>query len=370
MAKWNLLRVGILFSLFALISFIAQDLSNQQAIGMQLILKLQSNRSAMLDLFMYISSMWGFEFIFCIVPYFVWSGERNKQEIGLNIVSIIYYSFVCCSIIKIIYQEPRPLWIEKSIHREEEMVEFSFPSGHAWMTTIFWLTIMSYLGGIKQKYFIYMFGIGIILLTSFSRVYFGLHYPHDVVAGISCGAIMFLFRDYILPYNVKRFNLNVEDEFADSQRYNKNYPYIQGSIAFVAFVLVNVYFEEVHLKQQLGLFFAFGGIITTIILGPSSYFLEDNNGIKNRLLRVVLGMLPILLIGIAYKIFVKNMHAGHNNHQSSASFMFCCGIFKSIWVTWGSQVFFNKIKMGSIVLKNEFTSTPSSPTPVLKTKLK
>lgn len=68
----------------------------------------------------------------------------------------------------------------------------SFPSGHAMAASIFYLTICAVLAetATRRREKIYIVGAGILLtlLTGLSRVYLGVHYPSDVVAGWAAGA--------------------------------------------------------------------------------------------------------------------------------------------------------------------------------------
>ena len=65
-------------------------------------------------------------------------------------------------------------------------LSYSFPSGHAQVTTIMWVGLAYYA---RSKILSALF-ILIALLISFSRNYLGVHYVHDVIAGIVIGLII------------------------------------------------------------------------------------------------------------------------------------------------------------------------------------
>jgi len=67
----------------------------------------------------------------------------------------------------------------------------SFPSGHAMMSAIVYLTIGAILARIEARKMVKIYLIAIFSLLSLvigmSRVYLGVHYPSDVVAGWLAG---------------------------------------------------------------------------------------------------------------------------------------------------------------------------------------
>lgn len=66
---------------------------------------------------------------------------------------------------------------------------YSFPSGHALGSTVLYGMIAYLLGRHFPKYRRWVYGgaIGLVALISFSRLYLGVHWPSDVIAGSSIG---------------------------------------------------------------------------------------------------------------------------------------------------------------------------------------
>ena len=69
----------------------------------------------------------------------------------------------------------------------------SFPSGHSIAATCFF-GLLAYLISLElrsgaQKFIVWTLAVLIILLVGFSRVYFDVHYPSDVLAGYLAGVI-------------------------------------------------------------------------------------------------------------------------------------------------------------------------------------
>jgi undecaprenyl-diphosphatase len=67
----------------------------------------------------------------------------------------------------------------------------SFPSGHSMMSAVVYLTLGSLLARLASEWRVKIYCIGAALLVSglvgVSRVYMGVHYPTDVLAGWTAG---------------------------------------------------------------------------------------------------------------------------------------------------------------------------------------
>jgi undecaprenyl-diphosphatase len=69
----------------------------------------------------------------------------------------------------------------------------SFPSGHSMLSTVTYLTLGAILARVQQrrllKYYLLALALGAAALVGFSRVYLGVHWPSDVVAGWAAGSV-------------------------------------------------------------------------------------------------------------------------------------------------------------------------------------
>lgn len=115
--------------------------------------------------------------------------KRKKDAV---IYSVILYSVVILNLIlKFTFQRPRPHHLPL-IYEDS----FSFPSGHAMNSFVFY-TALSYFilretKNVTTTIFVSTISLIIILCIGLSRIYLGVHYPSDVIAGYTAGFIWFI----------------------------------------------------------------------------------------------------------------------------------------------------------------------------------
>ena len=101
---------------------------------------------------------------------------------------------IVMAFIKTIFNRPRP-----NIHRLVELNSLSFPSGHSTSATILYLSLALISIKLMKKTTytpILIATAGILFIVS-SRIYLGVHYPTDTIAGISLGSAIVLIYNLI-----------------------------------------------------------------------------------------------------------------------------------------------------------------------------
>ena len=118
---------------------------------------------------------------------FLWlRGERRALAFLLTAVA---GALILSLALKGIFHRDRPHILE---HRSYT-VTTSFPSGHSMLSAAVWLTLGVMLARLEtsrylKAYFI-LIAIGISFLTGVSRVFLGVHWPSDVLAGWMAGTV-------------------------------------------------------------------------------------------------------------------------------------------------------------------------------------
>ncbi len=138
--------------------------------------------SPALDWFFIEVSRWGGFYglfpltVFLIGLFFV---MRRKSDAYFLFVSVGGACLVNV-VAKHIFGRNRPaLWISPAPE-----TDFSFPSGHAMLSTAVFASLIVLAWNTKARIPMIAIGVVSVLLVTFSRVYLGVHYPTDVIAGV------------------------------------------------------------------------------------------------------------------------------------------------------------------------------------------
>ena len=111
---------------------------------------------------------------------------RMRAEAVVVLVSVIGGT-ILSTVLKMGYNRPRP-----DLTTMSEQFTASFPSGHAMLSAVTFLTLGAVLSRFAPTRALRIFTIGIALvltlLVGLSRLYMGVHYPSDVLAGWCLGA--------------------------------------------------------------------------------------------------------------------------------------------------------------------------------------
>jgi undecaprenyl-diphosphatase len=90
-------------------------------------------------------------------------------------------------VLKLGFNRPRPSIFVPAVHT----VSSSFPSGHAMSAAIVYSTVAYLAARLHKRYWarwlVMTAALLLVALISFSRMYLGVHYPSDVVAGVAIG---------------------------------------------------------------------------------------------------------------------------------------------------------------------------------------
>ena len=135
--------------------------------------------------------------ILCILVFFFYKDKKFKIVIPIYIVGIGLITIL----MKNIFVRVRPF--DLMIIEE---VGYSFPSGHSSASIAFYglVAYLIYKSDWQRykKILIIVILLLLSLLIGISRIYLGVHYPSDVLAGFMVGIIYFVLFVYI--YNIER----------------------------------------------------------------------------------------------------------------------------------------------------------------------
>jgi len=114
---------------------------------------------------------------------------QHKPRMALFVLLSIAGGSLFNSVLKEFFERPRPDLVPHSTAAAMS----SFPSGHAMMSAVAYLTLGALLAHASSKISIkiYILGWSLVLtiLVGVSRVYLGVHWPTDIIAGWIAGGV-------------------------------------------------------------------------------------------------------------------------------------------------------------------------------------
>ncbi len=131
------------------------------------------------------------EFYLLILPAIYWCWDAR---LGVRVAFILLLGLVVNFLLKVGIHDPRPYWLDPRVRlltRPEST--FGIPSGHSQNAAAIWGMLAIYL----HKGWAWTAAALLIFLIGFSRMYLGVHFPTDVLAGWVLGVIVLLLVLYL-----------------------------------------------------------------------------------------------------------------------------------------------------------------------------
>jgi undecaprenyl-diphosphatase len=125
-----------------------------------------------------------------VAGFLVLDGKRRG---ALFVVTSVLTGLALSSLLKVGFDRPRPDLVAHGAH----VLTKSFPSGHAMGSAVVYLTLGALLSRLTPRWrtraYVLVLAMLLTVLVGLSRVYLGVHWPTDVLAGWSAGATWALF---------------------------------------------------------------------------------------------------------------------------------------------------------------------------------
>ncbi|HEY0908130.1 MAG TPA: phosphatase PAP2 family protein [Candidatus Paceibacterota bacterium] len=113
----------------------------------------------------------------------------DKWRVAIELFVVTLVSFIVLSALKHFFAIERPFVIDPSLLSYDSPDSFAFPSGHALMSVV----ILGWIALRHPKSHVIAWGAAsIIVLVGLSRIYLGVHYPSQVLAGWLFGILLLL----------------------------------------------------------------------------------------------------------------------------------------------------------------------------------
>lgn len=165
-----------------------------------------SFRTPELTTFMIFISWLGADFILAvsavILIFFTW--KRHQEESKVFSIMLLFGALLNL-LLKEIFKRQRP-----TFDPLVTLTSYSFPSGHAMNSFVFYATVSYFFyhftKNVKLSLVVVSISILLVIFIGISRIYLGVHYPSDVLAGYLAGLLWFMLV-LVVERTVKYFRL-------------------------------------------------------------------------------------------------------------------------------------------------------------------
>ncbi|MBQ3053725.1 MAG: phosphatase PAP2 family protein [Clostridia bacterium] len=229
-----------------------------------------------------------------------WILDKKK---GLQLAYSLIFSVAFSCGIKGVFKVPRPYNYEGIIVKNKHTAPgFSFPSADS---TAAASVAGSFMSWTKNNIFRILFVIYMILIA-FSRMYFGLHFPTDVVAGLTIGILISFIISKLLNSHL-----------------NMNVCYIASTLILLIFIPFG---QEPDFYKTLGLML---GSVAGLLIEQQVNFTTIISKQK-KVLRLTVGLLGIIIIAVLSSIFMPENNICYCIEKFLLTF-FAVGIYPLIF---------------------------------------
>ncbi|NGX63787.1 MAG: hypothetical protein KR126chlam6_01201 [Candidatus Anoxychlamydiales bacterium] len=212
-------------------------------------------------------------FYFILIPM-IWIGYNYK--FGIKLFFIIMLSAIINEFLKNLFHQPRPYIIDPSLAVIHVYSRYGLPSGAAQSAILLPLVFINYF---KQKKWPIIWGTNFFFWISLSRLYLGVHFVTDLLAGWAIGFSLFLIYLYIFPLIEKLI-----------KKYNPNYVLLVCQIPILL-----LYFIP-KLERD---FFILSSVMLGIFLSNRySMFLKNPKNGKEFFIRAIFSVAGVFLISL------------------------------------------------------------------------
>jgi hypothetical protein len=252
--------------------------------GLNVVKDTQSLASPALTVAMKGLSFLGTEYFYlALLPLIYWCVDKRR---GIRIGVLVFLSGAFNLRLKLIFAQPRPYDLVPALGMVKES-GFGLPSGHAQNTTV----LFGSASALFRAPWGLVLSIAMPFLVGISRIYLGVHFPTDVIAGWAIGAAM-LGIDRLCGDRLERL-------FA-SLRYSM----ALALAAAVALVMNVLYIQDTSLS---GAFFGLVGASIYARRGPA---FSVAGKILRRTLRYFFGMATVAIVYALPKLLLAGLEEG------------------------------------------------------------
>lgn len=296
----------------------------------------------------------GYEFYLIVIVLIYWC--LNKR-LGASLVYLMSLSISINSLLKHALRDPRPYWTETDISIGEES-SYGAPSGHAQNATVFYGTI----GLWFRKGWIWLLSFFIILFMALSRIYLGVHDIGDVLAGFAVGVVILTAYYFWDRYGESWFMNRI---LGQRLLIALSLPLLITAIYFAILFFARPAGDEVgwsHLvdaaeiesyeNSALSIVALFGISIGLVLERSRVRFMVQGPWWK-RLLRLLVGLVPILLLWFGLGPYIPKEPVGLRISLEALSFLLI-----NLWIAYYGPLIFTRLNLADVAPEPDSLISP------------
>nr|WP_306800351.1 phosphatase PAP2 family protein [Endozoicomonas sp. YOMI1] len=246
-----------------------------------------------------------------------------------RVFSLFLVSFFINISFKDLLALPRPFDIDPAITPDREW-GYGMPSGHAQNSGLLWIMLAV---SVARRWF-WVMVLSIVFLIGFSRVYFGLHFPGDILGGWVLAAAL-LWTNYCWG-----------DKFTQWLN-QQTFWFLIGSLWLLLTGLYLLYCVF-DMPIMTGLFAISLGFGTGYVITSRFLHYNGSGNIWQRLLRSVVGLMVLIFYLQVTKSCFPQVRSGEYYLV-----MFIVNTIAGLWLTLGAPMIFSLLSLGGRQSKSE-----------------
>ena len=280
--------------------------------GYLVIQGLQSYRNPFFDLLFQLLTLTGdVEFYLILLPTVYW---MVNKRLGTHFAVLFVFSTYINLYLKALLNQPRPSASRVAVWHESSSGG-GLPSGHTQNATVLW----GFLAKRWPQRWFQALMVFLIVGAGISRIYFGVHFPHDVLAGWALG-LMVLAVYFKLASPIEQW-------------LGKQALPVQIILPTTLTVLLLLFFNDENITNLMAAFFGLA-LGVPLEVAYVQYQEQSGNWIK-RLGRYLLGVVILILIWRGLKPFLPDDFLGNFIRYGLIGF----------WIALGAPWLFVKSKL-------------------------
>ena len=335
--------------------------------GIEVIKVIQKIENPALTALIKFITVFGTEALYVPVILFIfwWIDEKHGLRLGILIIISAWIN----AFIKDVLKQPRPFNLEPSVGLATES-SYGAPSGHAQMSLTFWISTAVWLSRRwaakvlpnkktpgknpgTGKPVIWAAAIFIILLIGFTRLYLGVHFPTDLLAGWFVGGIILVL--WYIPGSALQKRL-ASAGICSRVIYSRGIRFQNICAALIALIMSSVYPKDRYLPAVfLGFCIGYTLMKKSFPFSARGEINGKKPGVPIMLLRCITGFLGMAVIYLGLRLIFPGEGSlfGSIPLWGQASPLYEIGRFIrygliGFWVSAGAPWIFIRMKLAAL----------------------